>query len=690
MASKKASWPTIVLMAVYALALAKFFFIYVPLVGPFQAVLAPLLALTAVLTAAAPLWGAAVFCFLFPLVNSLPYFFKIFESTPHAPTALVLFLFFFLGWLIRRCFDRTELPDRPGILKPMALFALLVSVSAAITIFRFANFTPFLSDAIYELVTNVVQLTAGGAIMSAVFYALNYLSEMAFLFILLHLVSSFKNLRLLWTALFSGTAATIGVGLYQRLGHIDFGNTPLRVSMGTLNATFKDPNSFGAFLGMMLPLMLGILFLRKPAAKVFSGTILVAGLFLLPFTGSGSGFLGILAALLAFFLMYLDQIRKNRTAGPAHRRKLIRLAAVVLGCVLLLTASLMISKDSKLFYKLKLKVIDLQKKSSLDNLIHKRWADNWESAVVMMRDYPLTGVGIGAYTVEISNYAETLKKSWPIGESAENYLLQAGSELGLPGVILVLWIFWELIRQMRRAYRANPWPGRWRFVQLATIAGLISYFVNIQFHTYIGSYEMKYVFWLLAISVFVQPGPDDTPAPEGPPRKAGLSKRARAWTVVLVVLLASIHLWNSAHSLSLKSRTERFHLKQDFGLYPAEKDNEGREFRWTRNYGGLTLKIEKPILVLPLHASHPDIHKKPITIRLYFVKDLFRQKRLVKEITLARNEWQDVVLAVPEEVGQDVILLIKIDRTWNPLKTTGVPDPRDLGIAVGNITFQDR
>jgi hypothetical protein len=43
-----------------------------------------------------------------------------------------------------------------------------------------------------------------------------------------------------------------------------------------------------------------------------------------------------------------------------------------------------------------------------------------------------------------------------------------------------------------------------------------------------------------------------------------------------------------------------------------------------------------------------------------------------------------------EEVGEEVILLFKVSRTWNPLKVQGTPDPRNLGVAVGQIEFREQ
>jgi hypothetical protein len=46
-------------------------------------------------------------------------------------------------------------------------------------------------------------------------------------------------------------------GFFQHFFSPAFGNTALWVEMGQINATFKDPNAFGATLAMLIPLFLG-------------------------------------------------------------------------------------------------------------------------------------------------------------------------------------------------------------------------------------------------------------------------------------------------------------------------------------------------------------------------------------------------------------------------------------------------
>lgn len=128
----------------------------------------------------------------------------------------------------------------------------------------------------------------------------------------------------------------------------------------------------------------------------------------------------------------------------------------------------------------------------------------------MIKNYPLTGVGVGAYIIELPNYYLLDKDvdkfaldSFRRINSAENYFLHLSAELGIVGFLLVSWIFFIIFRHVYRNCRSLFRHDKDKFFFLGAAAGLISLFSNLFFHSYIGNFETKYMFWLLAGLVIV-------------------------------------------------------------------------------------------------------------------------------------------------------------------------------------------
>ncbi|MDD8016551.1 MAG: hypothetical protein PHX45_12790, partial [Acidobacteriota bacterium] len=319
------------LSAVYGAALYFFYIKYVPLVGAFQARLVPLLVLAYAVTVWNVSWGTLFFVFAFPLVNNLPYFFGISETIPQAPVALVLFLFFFLGWLHHAAL-RKSVPGASGrVFRPIVLFSLVVCLSAAVTFLRFADFYPLRGSGIYEWITNAFGVSAGGAIMSVIFNSLTYLTGFAFFFIFGQSAPSERFIGKVIAAMGAGALLSMAFGVYQHLGDVTLGNNATSISLNLVNATFKDALSFGAYLSIIVPFFLGVFLAFKGILRWMSLVlILLAGYSLLN-TGSKSAFLsmGLSTGVFALFSMKSGlAIWRRRSAS--RRRKLLAAAAVAL------------------------------------------------------------------------------------------------------------------------------------------------------------------------------------------------------------------------------------------------------------------------------------------------------------------------------------------------------------------------
>jgi len=557
-----------------AVSLYFFYLKYVPLIQSFQACLLPVLLIALFLTAIEVRWGTLFFIFAFPLINSLPYFFGIFENIPHAPTALVLFLFYLLGWLIHQVMSASKPAFKPSILKPISLFSLMIIISGIITFLRYSNFFPFVADNVYELATNVHGVTAGGAIMSVVFLSLNYLTGFAFFFILLKTIDSKKYIKKILAALITSTSIALIVASYQHFKDPSFGNTPLRINESLINATFKNPLSFGAYLTLIIPVILAVALTFKGVARFLSVLIFIWALFILPQTGSKSGLAAVLLSLFFFMVLALHKGRVWKRWRPISRKK--PLVAVIILAIALASLFLIWSsfRDSEAYKRLTRIQYPY---GGLEEAFRIRWHSQWRMAALMIKDYPLSGVGVGAYIVELPNYTEIYQspyKKWT--DSAENYFLQVGSELGIIVLIFSLWIFWEIFKQMKASLGHLLHYNRWKFIQIGITCSLIALFLHFFVHTYIGSFEVKYTFWLLVGLIFcLQKFRNERE------RKISYSKTARILFALFSALFLAANIWNATHSLSLENRTKELNLSHKFGFYKEEKTEGGRPFRWT-------------------------------------------------------------------------------------------------------------
>lgn len=478
---------------VYSFGLFVFYLKYVPLVKPFQYVLIPILLLIMTLTAIHVPSGTFIFVFFFPLINSLPYFFGIYEPIPHAPAALVLFLFYFLGWLVHHIFRKPETSLKPSIFKPILFFSILVFLSAILTVFRYTNFYPFRSDYGYEFVTNVIGVTAGGAIMSIVFNSLNYLTGFALFLILLNTLSSKEYIKKILSLLLMSTFLSLAFALFQHFKDINFGNNPISFSQGIINGTFKDALSFGAYLSACIPLIAALIFTFQGKKRAVSLLTLSLAIYVLPHTGSRIGF----AATCIFLFLFLLIVAKSEWRKIKNDRKKILSFFLVMLFVCIFTSGLIFLAfhKSKVSQKLRSPIL-------MQLGIQYRWNYLWKMALLMIKDYPLTGVGIGAYIIELPNYAEINKSYYRTTESSENYFLQIGAELGVVGLFFSLWIYWEIFKQIKKKMRRSSSWDQWKYIQWGIHLGIISLFINFFLHSFIGSYEIIYTFWLLAALIF--------------------------------------------------------------------------------------------------------------------------------------------------------------------------------------------
>jgi O-antigen ligase len=202
--------------------------------------------------------------------------------------------------------------------------------------------------------------------------------------------------------------------------------------------TFFNPNFLAGFLAVALLLVVGWLLFPEPGARrrrpprvalaVGEGALLLAALLA---TGSRGGVLALMAGLLVLLVL-----RSSRAAAAG-------IAAAIVA--LLLIPNPFVQR--------------LQTLPQTDSFAFTRLAI-WKSALSMMLDHPWLGIGLGQFEFVSTRYAFPVTTHWAkytrVAENAHSEYLQAGAELGIPGLLVALGVVALLAQAAVRRLRALP------------------------------------------------------------------------------------------------------------------------------------------------------------------------------------------------------------------------------------------
>lgn len=301
----------------------------------------------------------------------------------------------------------------------------------------------------------------------------------------LYVINLLKPPQIKWVVIVILTAGLIqaGLGLYQFVfkvgpdGFLLFDGRFLRAY-----GTFAQPNPYGGYLGLILPLTLSLtiwIFTENMANLRHSrqsklGQLLKLGLVSLPLaimvaallaSQSRGALLGFAVAGVVTLMVWSRKIALAM-AGLA-------LTGVMIGLIssfnLALTPQIDSSDAGSPYNAVVQRVADAIEAINVTDVANTEVTDanfatlerlaHWQAAQAMWRDNPWLGVGIGNYAVVYPAYAVG---RWldPLGH-AHNYLLNIGAEAGLVGITayLIFWILtfgllWTVVQNNNGFYKA--------------------------------------------------------------------------------------------------------------------------------------------------------------------------------------------------------------------------------------------
>jgi len=192
-------------------------------------------------------------------------------------------------------------------------------------------------------------------------------------------------------------------------------------------STWENPNILAGYLDVIICLAFGIFVRAETKQKrIVLGILLAAGAACLAMTYARGAFL-VMAAILAIYGMFKDW------------RVLAACTAV---------AMLLLAVDPMLYERL------ASVFTKVDTSSEMRLAF-WESTIAMIQDHPFLGIGWGAYWMVYPEYDFYLQGADVLIVHAHNWYLNYAAEIGIPGMLSFLWLFFgSMVLALRQEYTA--------------------------------------------------------------------------------------------------------------------------------------------------------------------------------------------------------------------------------------------
>ena len=292
-------------------------------------------------------------------------------------------------------------------------------------------------------------------------------------------------------------------------------------------------------------------------------------------------------------------------------------------------------------------------------------------AARMVRDYPLTGVGIGSFNWIAPDYWRQIANDKLPFDNAQNWWRHQVAELGfvasLPILFWSVWMAWLVLT--RRAQGAQR-------LETQTLRGLL---IGIGVASLVGMPTQNPIVLLMFFACAAR---FEILTREGrvPNREWRISTPdsrlpALAWAAAFLIAVgyAGAQLVLARGSLKPLERAARTNRDYITGTYPSESLPQG-QFRWTRRKATFALAVQSRHLMIRYHVEHPDVGTNPVRLRIA------TPCQTIVDRVFMDMSVDGQALELPE--GQTrVVFDAEVSRTWRPTDF-GKPDRRELGAAV--------
>ncbi|HWI20267.1 MAG TPA: O-antigen ligase family protein [Vicinamibacterales bacterium] len=475
--------------------------------------------------------------------------------------------------------------------------------------------------------------------------------------------------------LLSAAGIAAAVSAYQGFVDLKFLNTHFWAYMLRASGTLADANKLGAVAGFWT--VGAIVFarrVRQPWSVAITVASLVLGFSAAWLSGSRTGLASVLlstmiAGVEALRWLKLD-VRKLAYAGGG---------ALIVGALMVVV--LQNASTHTVVQRGTLGYIpflgDRGIAQSADELLWDRFGYG-PAAIQMIREHPLSGVGLGIYHSQSHDFGQLAGRTVPQPDNAQAWWRHNLAELGLLGCIPL--IAWCVIFG-RTLFTRGPAEGD-RLAAGMLRGLLIAFFVASLFGLPSQSAAITMTFWVFVFWFLVERGGDSDGAPA--------IANARLVAGVIVALVAThtiITTVDAFGNLRPRHRAERigwyyrygYHISNDGADVEADPGGNPIGRRWTMKKSLAVIPVRGNVLKFVAWVDHPDADANPVHTQVY------ADSMLVYEGDLRRTP---LFIDIPATPGKRYMTIeTSVDRTFRP-SDAGSRDGRDLGLSIRDWNWE--
>jgi len=418
-------------------------------------------------------YGILAFIFFIPLYHVIGRFFDISRFL----TIYSMFLGCMLGSIVYLMSKKDFLVKIDlKIVKPIIIFIVFITISFLFVYLRIYDYLTFYNHPYRDFVLNVNLINSDQAFNLAIYQYMNYFCGFLFLFLITKIECEKKFMDKLFFTLFASNTIVFLSLIHQIIinpyfmGQATWIGNESWIAKNTFTnrygSTLVDPNSLGIYSIILIIGFIGFTYYYKVRFKKLFGIFAIVESFvLLIFSGSRTAMMGLIIVILFFlFVLIFRNVRKKIRRKRISAKKIFIISTSIFLIIVLFTFlfSIFILKelsDDLLPVALKRVKYDIlffssgNIKEGIYNFLGGR-KSLWKGSIYIIKDFPISGTGIGMTTVELPNYSKIYKISDMVRDMADNYYLQVLVELGIFALLVNLWIYFEVIRSYKKVMRS--------------------------------------------------------------------------------------------------------------------------------------------------------------------------------------------------------------------------------------------